>query len=73
VSDLSKTVTLKITYRDDPIKQVKEFSSAVAELVHIVDLNGSKRKCVTADTISTIAAFEQLKIEAGGDCVMKLP
>jgi phosphoribosylformimino-5-aminoimidazole carboxamide ribotide isomerase len=57
----------QITYRDDPVKQAKEFSSAGAEWMHIVDLDGAKvGKPVNTDTISAIAALGQLKIEVGG-------
>jgi len=57
----------QITYRDDPIKQAKEFSSAGAQWLHIVDLDGAKvGKPVNTDTISVIAALGQLKIEVGG-------
>ena len=57
----------QITYRDDPVKQAKEFSSAGAQWLHIVDLDGAKvGKPVNTDTISAIAALGQLKIEVGG-------
>lgn len=57
----------QITYHDDPVKQAKEFSSAGAEWVHIVDLDGAKvGKPVNTGTISAIAALGQLKIQAGG-------
>ncbi|MFZ0034490.1 MAG: 1-(5-phosphoribosyl)-5-[(5-phosphoribosylamino)methylideneamino]imidazole-4-carboxamide isomerase [Sedimentisphaerales bacterium] len=57
----------QITYEDDPVKQAKEFRSAGAEWVHIVDLDGAKiGKPVNTDTISAIAALGQLKIEVGG-------
>jgi phosphoribosylformimino-5-aminoimidazole carboxamide ribotide isomerase len=57
----------QITYRDDPVKQAKKFSSAGAEWLHIVDLDGAKAgKPVNTDTISAIAALGQLKIEVGG-------
>jgi len=57
----------QITYRDDPIKQAKEFSSAGAQWLHIVDLDGAKvGKPVNTDIISAIAALGQLKIEVGG-------
>jgi len=57
----------QITYHDDPVKQAKEFRSAGAEWVHIVDLDGAKvGKPVNTDTISAIAALGQLKIEVGG-------
>jgi phosphoribosylformimino-5-aminoimidazole carboxamide ribotide isomerase len=57
----------QIIYEDDPVKQAKEFSSAGAQWLHIVDLDGAKiGKPVNTDTISTIAALGQLKIQAGG-------
>ncbi len=57
----------QITYHDDPIRQAKEFSSAGAQWLHIVDLDGAKvGKPVNTDTISAIAALGQLKIEVGG-------
>ncbi len=57
----------QITYRDDPVRQAEEFSSAGAQWLHIIDLDGAKvGKPVNTDTISTIAALGQLKIEVGG-------
>ena len=57
----------QITYRDDPVRQAKEFSSAGAQWLHIVDLDGAKvGKPVNTDTISAIATLGQLKIEVGG-------
>jgi phosphoribosylformimino-5-aminoimidazole carboxamide ribotide isomerase len=57
----------QITYRDDPVKQAKEFRSAGAEWVHIVDLDGAKLgKPVNTDTISALAALGRLKIQVGG-------
>jgi phosphoribosylformimino-5-aminoimidazole carboxamide ribotide isomerase len=57
----------QITYRDDPVEQAKEFISAGAKWLHIVDLDGAKvGKPVNTDTISAIAALGQLKIEVGG-------
>lgn len=57
----------QITYQDDPVKQAKEFSSAGAQWLHIVDLDGAKAgKPVNTDTIQRIAALGQLKIEVGG-------
>jgi phosphoribosylformimino-5-aminoimidazole carboxamide ribotide isomerase len=57
----------QITYEDDPVKQAKEFSSAGAKWLHIVDLDGAKvGKPVNTDTISAIASLGQLKIEVGG-------
>ena len=57
----------QIIYRDDPVKQAEEFSSAGAQWLHIVDLDGAKvGKPVNTDTISAITALGQLKIEVGG-------
>lgn len=57
----------QITYHDDPVRQAKEFSSAGAKWVHIVDLDGAKAgKPVNTDTISAIAALGLLEIEVGG-------
>ena len=57
----------QITYQDDPVKQAKEFISAGAEWLHIVDLDGAKvGRPVNTDTISAIAALGRLKIEVGG-------
>ncbi len=57
----------QITYQDDPVKQAKDFSSAGAEWLHIVDLDGAKvGRPVNTDTISAIAKLGQFKIEVGG-------
>jgi len=57
----------QITYQDDPIKQAKEFSSAGAEWLHIVDLDGAKvGRPINTDTISAIVKLRQFKIEVGG-------
>ena len=57
----------QITYQDDPVKQAREFSSAGAQWLHIVDLDGAKvGRPVNTDTISAIAALGQFKIEVGG-------
>ncbi len=57
----------QITYHNDPIGQAKEFNSAGAKWVHIVDLDGAKiGEPVNTDTISAIAALGLLKIEVGG-------
>jgi len=57
----------QITYRNDPVKQAREFSLAGAEWLHIVDLDGARvGRPVNTDTISAIAATGQLKIEVGG-------
>ncbi len=57
----------QITYQNDPVRQAREFSSAGAQWLHIVDLDGAKvGRPVNTDTISAIAALEQFKIEVGG-------
>jgi phosphoribosylformimino-5-aminoimidazole carboxamide ribotide isomerase len=57
----------QIIYHDEPFRRVKEFHSAGAEWLHIIDLDGAKEgKPVNTDTISAIAALSQLKIEVGG-------
>ncbi|MDD5327013.1 MAG: 1-(5-phosphoribosyl)-5-[(5-phosphoribosylamino)methylideneamino]imidazole-4-carboxamide isomerase [Phycisphaerae bacterium] len=57
----------QIDYCDDPIKQAKKFSSAGAEWLHIVDLDGAKTgKPANTEVISSIAALGLLKIEVGG-------
>jgi len=57
----------QITYEDDPVKKAKEFISAGAKWLHIVDLDGAKiGKPVNTEPISAIAALGKLKIEVGG-------
>jgi phosphoribosylformimino-5-aminoimidazole carboxamide ribotide isomerase len=57
----------QINYRGDPVEQAREFSSAGAQWLHIVDLDGAKLgRPVNTDTISAIAALGLLKIEVGG-------
>ena len=57
----------QITYEDDPVKQAKEFGSAGAQWLHIIDLDGAKvGKPVNTDTVAAIAALKLLKIELGG-------
>lgn len=57
----------RITYRHNPVKQAKNFISAGAKWLHIVDLDGAKLgKPVNTDSISAIAALGKLKIEVGG-------
>ena len=57
----------RIDYEDDPVKQAKEFVSAGAQWLHIVDLDGAKLgKPVNTETISAIVTLGQLKIEVGG-------
>ncbi|MHC4159001.1 MAG: 1-(5-phosphoribosyl)-5-[(5-phosphoribosylamino)methylideneamino]imidazole-4-carboxamide isomerase [Planctomycetota bacterium] len=57
----------QIIYKDDPVKQAKEFISAGAKWLHIVDLDGAKVGTpINTATISAIVALGQLKIEVGG-------
>ncbi|MBN1805714.1 MAG: 1-(5-phosphoribosyl)-5-[(5-phosphoribosylamino)methylideneamino]imidazole-4-carboxamide isomerase [Sedimentisphaerales bacterium] len=57
----------QINYEDNPVKQAREFSSAGAKWLHIVDLDGAKAgKPVNTETISAIAALGLFKIEVGG-------
>ncbi len=57
----------QITYQDDPVKQAKEFNSAGAQWLHIIDLDGAKiGRPVNTDSVAAIAALKQLKIELGG-------
>ena len=57
----------QINYEDDSVKQAREFSSAGAKWLHIVDLDGAKLgRPVNTDAISTIAALGLFKIEVGG-------
>ncbi len=57
----------QITYQDNPVKQAEEFSSAGAQWLHIVDLDGAKvGKPVNIPAISAIANLGRFKIEVGG-------
>jgi len=57
----------QINYEDDPVKKAEEFSSAGAQWLHIVDLDGAKTgKPINTKPISAIAALGKLKIEVGG-------
>jgi phosphoribosylformimino-5-aminoimidazole carboxamide ribotide isomerase len=57
----------QINYEDDPAKQAREFSSAGAKWLHIVDLDGAKLgRPVNTDAISAIANLGLFKIEVGG-------
>ncbi len=57
----------QITYQDDPTRQARQFSSAGAQWLHIVDLDGARLgKPVNTETISAIAALDLMKIELGG-------
>jgi phosphoribosylformimino-5-aminoimidazole carboxamide ribotide isomerase len=57
----------KITYKDDPVAQAKEFCDAGAEWLHIVDLDGAKLgKPMNAEVVARIAKEVPMKIELGG-------
>jgi len=57
----------QITYEDDPCRQAQEFSSAGAQWLHIIDLDGAKvGRPVNTDSVQAIAALNLLTIELGG-------
>lgn len=57
----------KITYKDDPVAQAKEFHEAGAQWLHVVDLDGAKLgKPINADVVAEIAKQVPMKIELGG-------
>jgi len=57
----------QITYEDDAVKKAGEFSSAGAQWLHIIDLEGAKvGRPVNDETIKAVAALKLLKIELGG-------
>ncbi len=57
----------QINYEDDPVKQAREFSTAGAKWLHIVDLDGAKLgRPVNTGAISAIAKLGLFKIEVGG-------
>ncbi|HUW17712.1 MAG TPA: 1-(5-phosphoribosyl)-5-[(5-phosphoribosylamino)methylideneamino]imidazole-4-carboxamide isomerase [Sedimentisphaerales bacterium] len=57
----------QITYEDDPVRKAGEFSSAGAQWLHIIDLEGAKvGKPVNDETVKAVAALKLLKIELGG-------
>lgn len=57
----------KITYKDDPVAQAKEFHAAGAAWLHVVDLDGAKLgKPINADVVAAIAAQVPMQIELGG-------
>jgi phosphoribosylformimino-5-aminoimidazole carboxamide ribotide isomerase len=57
----------KITYKDDPVAQAKEFFDAGATWLHVVDLDGAKLgKPINADVVAEIARQVPMKIELGG-------
>lgn len=57
----------QITYRDDPVRQAKDFISEGAQWLHIVDLDGARLgKPVNTDVISAIVALGKSQIQVGG-------
>jgi phosphoribosylformimino-5-aminoimidazole carboxamide ribotide isomerase len=57
----------QINYEDDPVKQAKEFESAGAKWLHIVDLEAAKfGRPVNTDAVRAICGLGQLKVELGG-------
>jgi len=57
----------QINYGNDPVEQARQFSSAGARWLHIVDLDGAKLgRPVNTETISAIAELGILNIEIGG-------
>ena len=57
----------KITYKDDPVAQAKEFFDIGAQWLHIVDLDGAKLgKPINAEVVAAIAKQVPMKIELGG-------
>jgi phosphoribosylformimino-5-aminoimidazole carboxamide ribotide isomerase len=57
----------RITYKDDPVAQAKEFFEAGAKWLHVVDLDGAKLgKPINADVVAEIAKQVPMNIELGG-------
>ena len=57
----------QITYEDNPLKQAKEFVTAGAQWLHIVDLDGARvGRPVNTATISAIVGLGLLRVEIGG-------
>ncbi|MBN1362286.1 MAG: 1-(5-phosphoribosyl)-5-[(5-phosphoribosylamino)methylideneamino]imidazole-4-carboxamide isomerase [Sedimentisphaerales bacterium] len=57
----------RITYRDDPAAQAREFHADGAQWLHIVDLDGAKAgRPVNTESIAAIAKLGLLKLEVGG-------
>ncbi|MHC4475090.1 MAG: 1-(5-phosphoribosyl)-5-[(5-phosphoribosylamino)methylideneamino]imidazole-4-carboxamide isomerase [Planctomycetota bacterium] len=57
----------QINYEDDPVKQARQFISAGAKWLHIVDLEAAKLgRPVNTDSVRAICAQGQLKVELGG-------
>ncbi|ARN56018.1 1-(5-phosphoribosyl)-5-[(5-phosphoribosylamino)methylideneamino]imidazole-4-carboxamide isomerase [Sedimentisphaera salicampi] len=56
----------KITYKDDPSDQAKDFAKAGAKWIHLIDLDGAKQgKPVNLKTVKKIAKG-RLNVEFGG-------
>lgn len=57
----------KITYRDNPVEQAKDFAGEGAKWVHVIDLDGAKAGVpVNIGAIKNIASLGRLKVEVGG-------
>ena len=57
----------KITYRDKPSDQAKDFINEGAQWIHVIDLDGAKAgKPVNIEAIESIVALGRLKVEVGG-------
>jgi len=57
----------QITYEANPVKKAREFISAGAKWLHIVDLEGARLgRPVNLEAIEAIAGLKKLKIELGG-------
>jgi phosphoribosylformimino-5-aminoimidazole carboxamide ribotide isomerase len=57
----------EIVYEDDPVKKAREFVSAGARWLHIIDLEGAKvGKPINTESVEAIAALKLLRIELGG-------
>jgi len=57
----------RIDYKDDPVRQARDFISAGADWLHIVDLEGAKiGRPINLESIKIIAKLGKLKIEVGG-------
>lgn len=57
----------KITYKDNPVAQAKEFYDAGAQWLHVVDLDGAKQgNPVNAGVVAEIAKQIPMKVELGG-------
>lgn len=57
----------QIDYSDDPVSQAKQFASAGAKWLHVVDLDGAREgRLCNLDTIATIINSTSMHVEVGG-------